>query len=186
MHLDPDPSCFNLDPDPSSFTVGLGTYCTLWSKILYNPNGLFCFRCNRSNFTDDGKGRRSLAQHLRHCKAPNNCKSNFTKWHNSGTDPFPFLLKKRRIDQSAFNYAHQQDHCLEGETAVSDNFFVGDADHDFSQGSVEFSYVYEDKSPPLVINNIIDLSLVPTVNSGSPYNRNTPLPPSYHFKSNYR
>ena len=38
LHLDPDPSCFNLDPDPSSFNLGLGTYCTLPSKILYNPN----------------------------------------------------------------------------------------------------------------------------------------------------
>ena len=27
-----------LDPDPSSFNLGLGTYCTLPSKILYNPN----------------------------------------------------------------------------------------------------------------------------------------------------
>jgi hypothetical protein len=36
--LDPDPSCFNLDPDPSCFNLGLGTYCTLPSKILYNPN----------------------------------------------------------------------------------------------------------------------------------------------------
>ena len=40
LHLDPDPSCFNLDPDPSSFNLGLGTYCTLPSKILYNPNTL--------------------------------------------------------------------------------------------------------------------------------------------------
>ncbi len=38
--LDPDPSCFNLDPGPSSFNLGLGTYCTLPSKILYNPNTL--------------------------------------------------------------------------------------------------------------------------------------------------
>ncbi len=38
LHLDPDPSCFNLDPDPSSFNLGLGTHCTLPSKILYNPN----------------------------------------------------------------------------------------------------------------------------------------------------
>ncbi len=38
LHLDPDTSCFNLDQDPSSFNLGLGTYCTLPSKILYNPN----------------------------------------------------------------------------------------------------------------------------------------------------
>jgi hypothetical protein len=130
----------------------------------------------------DGKGHRSLVQHLQHCKAPNKRKSNFTKWHDSGTDPFPFLLKKQRIDQSAFNYAHQRDHYLEGETTVSDNFFVGDADHDFSQDSVEFPYVDEDASPPLVNNNIINLSLVPTVNRGLPYNRNAPLPPSYQFQ----
>jgi hypothetical protein len=146
------------------------------------PRGIFCFRCHLSNFTDDGKGRRSLAQHLQHCKAPNKSKSNFTKWHKSGTDPFHFLSKKQRIDQSAFNYAHQRDHYLEGETAVLDNFFVGDADHDFSQGSIEFPYVYEDASPPLVNNNIINLSLVPMVNSGLPYNKNAPLPPSYQFK----
>jgi hypothetical protein len=36
--LNPDPSCFNLDPDPSSFNLSLGIYCTLPSKILYNPN----------------------------------------------------------------------------------------------------------------------------------------------------
>jgi hypothetical protein len=63
-----------------------------------------------------------------------------------------------------------------------DNFFVGDADPDFSQGSVKFPYAYEDASPPLVNSNIIDLSLVPTVNSGLPYNRNAPLPPSYQFQ----
>ncbi len=63
-----------------------------------------------------------------------------------------------------------------------DTFFVGDADHDFFQGSVKFPYVYEDASPPLVNNNIIDLSLVPTINSGLPYNRNAPLPPSYQFQ----
>ena len=33
FNLDPDPSCFNLDPDPSFFNLGLGTYCTLPSKI---------------------------------------------------------------------------------------------------------------------------------------------------------
>jgi hypothetical protein len=38
FNLDPDLSCFNLDPDPSSFNLGLGTYCTLPPKILYNPN----------------------------------------------------------------------------------------------------------------------------------------------------
>ncbi len=38
FNLDPGPSCFNLDPDPSFFNLGLGTYCTLPSKILYNPN----------------------------------------------------------------------------------------------------------------------------------------------------
>jgi hypothetical protein len=38
LHLGPDPSCINLDPDPSSVNLGLGTYCTLPSKILYNPN----------------------------------------------------------------------------------------------------------------------------------------------------
>ena len=40
FNLDPDPSCFNLDPEASSFNLGLGTYCTLLSKILYNPNTL--------------------------------------------------------------------------------------------------------------------------------------------------
>ncbi len=40
FNMDPDPSYFNLDPDPSSFNLGLGTYCTLPSKILYNPNTL--------------------------------------------------------------------------------------------------------------------------------------------------
>jgi hypothetical protein len=145
------------------------------------PRGLFCFRCNCSNFTDDGKGRRSLAQYLQHCKAPNKHKSNFAKWHDSGNDPSPFLSKKQRIDQSAFNYAHQQNHYLEGETAVLDNFFVGDANHNFSQGSVKFPYVYEDASPRLVNNNIIDLSFVPTVNSGSPYNGKAPLPQSYQL-----
>ncbi len=40
FNLDPDLSCFNLDPDPSSFNLGLGAYCTLLSKILYNPNTL--------------------------------------------------------------------------------------------------------------------------------------------------
>ncbi len=38
FNLDPDPSSFNLDPDPSSFNLGLGTYYTLLSRILYNPN----------------------------------------------------------------------------------------------------------------------------------------------------
>ncbi len=38
--MDSDPSCFNLDLDPSSFNLGLGTYCTLSPKILYNPNTL--------------------------------------------------------------------------------------------------------------------------------------------------
>ncbi len=31
---------FNLDPDPSCFNLDLGTYCTLPSKIFYNPNTL--------------------------------------------------------------------------------------------------------------------------------------------------
>ena len=61
-------------------------------------------------------------------------KSDTNGLHNSGTDSFPFLTKKRRIDQSDFNYACQLDQYLKVETM--DNIFIGDADHGFSQSAV--------------------------------------------------
>jgi hypothetical protein len=143
-------------------------YPTTMSKLPHSSSsnamsrGLFCFQCNCSNFTDDGKGHRSLAQHMQHCNAPTK-KSDSNELQNSGTDPFPFLTKKRRIDQSDFNYARQLNHYLEGETL--DNIFVGNANHKFSQSSVDFQDVYDDSSPPVTNNSTFDLSLVPMVHS---------------------
>ena len=106
---------------PIFFTYPFSFITTLFALFIIQPNHLyahhfphhyvkaptfiliqchaqrsFWYRCNRSNFTDDGKDRRSLAQHLRHCKAPTK-KFDFHKPHDSGTDPFPFLSKKRRL-----------------------------------------------------------------------------------------
>ena len=88
--------------------------------------GLFCYKCQRSNFSNDSKGRRSHAQHQRNCTGLSKHGVKVSGLHVSGTDPLPLLTKKRRIDELDFNFAYQLDNYLED----NDNFFDVNVDSD--------------------------------------------------------
>jgi len=104
--------------------------------------GLFCFKCKHSNFSNDSKGHRSHAQHQRNCTGLSKCGVKVSGLHVSGTDPLPlprssFLTKKRRINETDFNFAYQLDNYLDDNSHV-DNFFDVNVDSDgSSHGSID-------------------------------------------------
>ena len=55
---------------------------------------LFCYKCKRCNFSNDGKGRRSHAQHQRNCTGLSKRGVKDSGRHVSGTDPLPLLTRK--------------------------------------------------------------------------------------------
>ena len=139
--------------------------------------GLFCYKCQRSNFSNDSKGRRSHAQHQRNCTGLSKCGVKVSGLHVSGTDPLPLLTKKRWIDELDFNFAYQLDNYLEDNDTHVNNFFDVNVDSDGSShhGSVDHHDVHNLSTTP-------NPSTCPTLRNGAPYNQNAVLPPSYQFQ----
>ena len=141
--------------------------------------GLFCYKCKRRDFTNDSKGRRCHAQHQRRCTAglPKKGGVKARAYHVSGTDPLPLLTKKRRVDDTDFNYAYQLDNYLDDNRHI-DNFFEGNADSDIhsQQASLEHHDIQD------LLDTEVFPSTVPYICKGAPYNRNAVLPPSYQFQ----
>ena len=128
--------------------------------------GLFCYKCQRSNFSNDSKGRRSHAQHQRNCTGLSKHGVKVSGLHVSGTDPLPLLTKKRRIDELDFNFAYQLDNYLED----NDNFFDVNVDSDHPHDIHDLPSTTPDPCP------------CPIIHIGAPYNQNAVLPPSYRFQ----
>ena len=139
--------------------------------------GLFCFKCGRNNFSNDGKGRRSLAQHTRNCTGLSKQRGVQPRAHHvTGTAPLPFLTRKRRIDDTDINYAYQLGNYLDDNSHMNNDFFEGNADSDgYSQGSIDHHDVQDlsDSAYP---------STRPSISNGVPYNKNAVFPPSYQFQ----
>jgi hypothetical protein len=141
--------------------------------------GLFCYKCKRRDFPNDSKGRRSHAQHQRRCTAglPKKGGVKARAYHVSGTDPLPLLTKKRRVDDTDFNYAYQLDNYLDDNNHI-DNFCEGNADSDVhSQQALVEHHDVQDLSDTAVYP-----STLPSNCKGAPYNQNAVLPPSYQFQ----
>ena len=128
--------------------------------------GLFCYKCQRSNFSNDSKGRRSHAQHQRNCTGLSKHGVKVSGLHVSGTDPLPLLTKKRRIDELDFNFAYQLDNYLED----NDNFFDDNVDSDHPHDILDLPSTTPNPFP------------CPIIHIGAPYNQNAVLPPSYRFQ----
>ena len=139
--------------------------------------GLFCFKCGRNNFSNDGKGRRSQAQHTRNCTGLSKQRGVLPRAHHvTGTAPLPFLTRKRRIDDTDINYAYQLGNYLDDNSHMNNDFFEGNADSDgYSQGSIDHHDVQDlsDSAYP---------STRPSISNGVPYNKNAVFPPSYQFQ----